>query len=84
MSYATYTNSHQASLKMYENRERYLTYYLLSHKKGLKSFYLTANSATYPEYWQAGTTDLPAAPTQSPMFFYYEDDVPPGYGPSSR
>ena len=40
MSYATYTNSHQASLKMYENRERYLTYYLLSHKKEFKSFYL--------------------------------------------
>jgi len=55
----------------------------LHHLKKLQLF-LTANSATYPEYWQAGTTDLPAAPTQSPMFFYYEDDVPPGYGPSSR
>ena len=52
----------------------------LHHLKTLQLF-LTANSATYPEYWQAGTTDLPAAPTQSPMFFYYEDDVPPGYGP---
>lgn len=41
MSSTTFTSLFPASLKKYEDMERLLGHYLLSHLKGIKSYYLT-------------------------------------------
>lgn len=41
MTSTTFTNLFPHSLKKYENMEKLLTHYLLSHIGGIKSFYLT-------------------------------------------
>lgn len=42
-----FTTTSLNSLKMFESRERYLTHYLLSNIKGIKSFYMTEARVFY-------------------------------------
>ena len=54
------------------------------HHMNKLQLYLQANGSTFPEYYQAGATDLPANPTQQAQNFYYEGPEVEYLGPSSR